>query len=91
MRRTNWKSGKAGALKGPATLNQVRADVSRYGSLISGHPVNLVSRLSKRNARKTCSVKPTLERAEVEAVVVVDVRKWAEVTLVSSQEVVNLA
>ncbi|KAL8898388.1 MAG: hypothetical protein Q9192_002112 [Flavoplaca navasiana] len=26
MRKTGWKSGKAGALKGPATLDQVRAD-----------------------------------------------------------------
>ncbi|KAL8846294.1 MAG: hypothetical protein Q9221_008610 [Calogaya cf. arnoldii] len=26
MRRKNWKSAKAGALKGPATLDQVRAD-----------------------------------------------------------------
>lgn len=92
MRKTGWKSGKAGALKGPATLDQVRADVSYCGLVkISGHPVNFVSRLSKRNARKTYSVKPTLERAEVAVVVVVDVRKWAAVTLASSPEVVNLA
>lgn len=93
MRKKNWKSTKAGALKGPATLDQVRADVCYHGLRLRGHPIDPLNRLSKRNARKICNVKLTLAHAEAEAeaVAVVDVRKWAVVMLANSLEAVNSA
>lgn len=91
MRKHNWKSSKAGALKGPATLDQVRADVGYHGLRLCGHPIDLLHRLSKRNARRSCNVKLMLEHAEAEAEAVVDVRKWAVVMLANSPEAVNSA
>lgn len=91
MRKDSWKSTKAGALKGPATLDQVRADVGSHGLRFRGHPIDVLYRLSKRNARRSCNVKLMLEHAEAEAEAVVDVRKWAVVMLANSPEAVNSA
>lgn len=84
MRKKNWQSGKAGALKGPATLDQVRAEVS----LSRDHPDGdwlTPFRLLKQNVKRTYNVKRTPDHAEEVAVVVV--HQWGAEMHETSPEV----
>ena len=61
----------------------LKTDFNSVNTLLTSY------RLSKRNVKRICNVKLTLERAE--AVAAVDVRKWAAAMLVNSPEEVNSA